>query len=81
MIGNGLFSNIFCKKRVSVSDIHVVGVANDVGDAYRIPIAVEDGPYLILDHEPRRGQQVRSEQAPGPFTTATNAELGIRSEG
>jgi len=46
------WSAMSCEKRVNVSDIHVVLVVNDVGDAVWVPIAVEDSSYLILDHEP-----------------------------
>jgi hypothetical protein len=37
-IGDGLLSSISCEKRVNVSDIHVVLIVNDVGDADWVPI-------------------------------------------
>jgi len=53
---------------------------HDVGDADGIPIAVEDSPYLVLDCEPdTTGRLVLTSSR--PFTTATNSEFGIRSEG
>ena len=81
MVSDCLFGRICYEKRVNLSDVHIIFVGNDVGDADRIQIAIQDNPYLILNRKPGATGWLQTRTTSLPDTTATNSELGNRNAG